>query len=435
MRTATEAGRKNGQLSRTVLLLCMTVIIIDGADVVIYGTALPSLLDYKPWAMSTQTAGAIGSYALIGLLLGALMSGYFSDRFGRRRPIIVYTILFSLLTAMCSVATSATMFGVTRFLVGLALGGVLPMAVTLALDYAPPDRKNFFNGTAMMGYPLGSLLIPLVAIVVLPSLGFRALFLIAGLIGIAIVPILLWKLPESLQFLVATGRVDEARRLSDQLGVELGESTIAQAVAKPEPYLRRVRAMFTVDLRTTILIPLAGFFGVLLATGLTTWLPQLLRDAGYSLGSSLAFLMAMNIGQIIGQLVLSRIADRVGARNTIAAAFAGAAVCIFGMSFELPGGTIYALVLAAGFGALTAQAMLYGFGGILYPTETRGTAVGWVMGISRIGGVFGPIAGALLLSLSGSAAAFYGFAVAGLCAALGVVAVRKRPPEEPAAVG
>lgn len=404
--------------SRRVLLLCFAVVAIDGADIGVYGAALPSILRYEPWAATPALAGAIGSYTLFGLLSGALLSGYITDRFGRRRPIITYTILFSVLTMACAAAPDLTTFAVLRFFVGLALGGVLPMSIALALEFAPPQRRNTFNATAQLGYPVGTIFVTLLALVILPSLGFHALFLTIGACGLALVPLLLWKLPESPQFLMAAGRTAQAIALAAQAGVQIDTTRGATPARSRTSVLQLLRVLFSAQFRrVTIVLPAVGFFGVLLAYGLSTWLPELLRQSGYSLGSALTFLLALNVGQIIGQLTLSRLADRFGARTTIATAFAGAGLCVLAISTGLPGAAVFALVLAAGFGALTSQSLLFGYAGMLYPAAVRGSGLGWVMGLSRVGGICGPIVGAFLLSGYGISASFYGFAAAAVAAA------------------
>ncbi|MDQ4116572.1 MAG: MFS transporter [Actinomycetota bacterium] len=413
----------------TVLALCLAVVVLDGFDLVIYGTVLPELLRYEPWAMSPATGGAIASYALLGLLLGALLSGPVTDRFGRRRPIIALTLLFSGLTLLCAFSTGVAMFGVLRFLVGLALGGALPLTVALSLEFAPPGRRNFYSAVNQMGYGIGAILVTLSGILVLPWLGFRALFVIAGVLGLLLVPVLARMLPESAEFLAATGRTEQAARTRERYGLAAPTGGVVRA---EDAGSRRtaLRLMGSAGYRrATVALPVAGFFGFLLAYGMSTWLPQLLRQSGYGLGSALALLMAANIGNIIGNVVLSRVADRVGARPTIAVAFGGAAVCVAALGLGLPGTVTYLLILAAGFGALTAQALMFGLAGTFYPAAVRGTALGWCMGLSRVGGIAGPLLGGLLVGAGLGPAWSYGaFAAAALLACLVTLLVPRTPP-------
>jgi AAHS family benzoate transporter-like MFS transporter len=208
---------------------------------------------------------------------------------------------------------------------------------------------------------------------------------------------------------MAAGRTAQAIALAAQAGVQIDTTRGATPARSRTSVLQLLRVLFSAQFRrVTIVLPAVGFFGVLLAYGLSTWLPELLRQSGYSLGSALTFLLALNVGQ----LTLSRLADRFGARTTIATAFAGAGLCVLAISTGLPGAAVFALVLAAGFGALTSQSLLFGYAGMLYPAAVRGSGLGWVMGLSRVGGICGPIVGAFLLSGYGISASFYGFAAA-----------------------
>lgn len=432
MNRTTAASR----VARTVWILCFAVLFLDGFDLIIYGTVLPSLLAEPSWHMSPETGGAIGSYALIGLMIGALMSGYIADQWGRRKPLILYTGLFSALTALCAVANGPAMLGVLRFLCGLALGGALPMAIALVAEYAPAERRNFYNATMLTGYAIGAVLVSLVSIAVVPNLGFRAMFLVGGLIGLAVLPFLVWRLPESLDHLVTSGRHERARALAVSMGLD-GEAvdrrTEAMALTAGKESVDRLAAIRTLAAPgyrlASIAFPLAGFCAFILAYGLNTWLPKILTSSGYSLGSSLAFLVALNAGSLLGNLVLSTVADRTGPRLAVVIAGGIACVCILSLTLGLPTGFVYGLILAAGFGALTSAALIFGYTSTYYPGYARGTALGWTMGMSRLGGVVGPLIGGVVLgSAAGPEWNFYifGATALALCCAIMLVPRSRR---------
>ncbi|WP_165943788.1 MFS transporter [Saccharopolyspora karakumensis] len=424
------------RVARTVWILCFAVVFLDGFDLVIYGTVLPSLLADPSWNMSPETGGAIGSYALIGLMIGALMSGYIADQYGRRKPLILYAVMFSVLTALCAAANGPAMLGVLRFLVGLALGGALPMVIALVAEYAPAERRNFYNATMLAGYAIGAVLVSLVSIFVVPNLGFRTMFLVGGLMGLAVLPFLVWKLPESLDHLVTSGRHERARALADSMGLggeaveRRAEAMALTAEQESVDRLVAIRALAAPGYRlASIAFPVAGFCAFILAYGLNTWLPEILTSSGYSLGSSLAFLVALNAGSLLGNLVLSTVADRSGPRLAIVIAGGVACVCILALSLGLPTGFVYGLILAAGFGALTSAALIFGYASGYYPGYARGTALGWTMGLSRLGGVVGPLIGGFVLGASvGPEWNFYifGTTALALCGAIMLVPPSRR---------
>lgn len=430
-----ERTEAPAHVARTVWLLCFAVVLLDGFDLVIYGTVLPSLLADESWKMTPETGGAIGSYALVGLTLGALMSGYIADRFGRRQPLIFYTAMFSTLTALCAVATGPAMLGVLRFLVRLALGGALPMVIALVVEYAPRDRRNFYNASMLTGYAIGAVGVSLVSLVVVPALGFRAMFVFGGCLGLLLVPVLVWWLPESIDNLLVRGRTVQARDLAASWGLDAADferHDAAVGTSGRSDKWAPVRVVSAPGYRlASIAFPLAGFCSFVLAYGLNTWLPEILRQFGYGLDSALAFLVVLNAGSLCGNLVLSKVADLIGPRFTVVLACAIASVCIGALSFQPPAVLVYFLVFAAGFGALTSGALIFGYVSTYYPTSSRATALGWATGVSRSGGIAGPlISGVLLGATIGPEWNFYVFAATALvcCAIIAVVPRRASAP-------
>ena len=105
------------------------MILFDGYDLIVYGAVVPALLRYEPWGLTPTDAGLIGSYALIGMLVGALVAGAVTDLVGRRKVLLISVSWFSLTMAACALAPSAELFGLFRLLGGLGLGGVFPTAI------------------------------------------------------------------------------------------------------------------------------------------------------------------------------------------------------------------------------------------------------------------------------------------------------------------
>ena len=133
-------------MSRTtkwVIALCWVTIIFDGYDLIVYGAVVPSLLEYEPWSLSPEQAGHIGSYALFGMLIGALIAGTITDLVGRRKIILFCIAWFSLAMGLCAIAPTPELFGLFRFIAGLGLGGVVPTASAITIEYAPPERRKF----------------------------------------------------------------------------------------------------------------------------------------------------------------------------------------------------------------------------------------------------------------------------------------------------
>jgi len=413
-----------------VVALCWVAIIFDGYDLIVYGTVIPSLLEEPSWNLSAAEAGRIGSWALVGMLIGALVVGSITDIVGRRRIMIACIVLFSTMMGLCALATGPTMFGALRFVAGLGLGGVIPTASALTIEYARRERRHLTYALMFSGYPIGGVIAAALALEVIPSAGWRTMFAF-GIAPIFIVVPLCWRyLPESPAYLLARGRREEAEALFDTYGLDRPEEVDG---SQPAPGMAAVRSLLSPpNLVATLLFWGASFLGLLLIYGLNTWLPQIMREAGYDLGSALSFLLALNLGAVAGTAVAAWIADRRGLKPVSVVAFLAATVTIGALAFQPSLPAIYALLAVAGVGTIGTQILVNAYVGSYYPAGMRATALGWSLGIGRLGAIVGPTLGGYLLdSELGVDVNFWVFAAAGL---LGAVLMALIPAKDSAPV-
>ncbi len=429
MTTEVSSGRRgarSGALS--VVATCLAITTLDGLDLIMYGAVLPSLLEAKQWGMTAASAGFIGSLSLIGMLIGATVCGYVTDIVGRRPVILGCVVVFSAFTALCAFATSYELFGAFRFLAGLGFGGALPTVIALTMEYVRQDRRQFYNGVVQTGFTIGGCIVAIAAMFVIPTLGWHAMFLVGGALGIVVLAIAVKSLPESIEFLERTGRTEKAMAMRDRYGLDT--RTPASAPAPDAVVVDRNHALKVMTSpryrAATVLFPVICFCGLLVAYAMNTWIPQMLRASGYDLGSPLSFLLAFNLGSGIGMVVLSGLADRIGSRPVIAAGFLTGAAAVSLLTLAPAQAIVFTLVLLIGF-CSASQTAVSGFVGVYYPSTARGTALGLSLGLGRLGGVCGPIiAGIIVGSSLGTDWAYYLFAVIGVLAAVLVVLVPRR---------
>ncbi|WP_158890302.1 MFS transporter [Amycolatopsis anabasis] len=378
-----------------VVAVCFVTVIFDGYDLIVYGAVIPLLLHEPGWALGPAEAGTLGSYALLGMLIGALVAGTVTDLVGRRPVILACLAWFSVAMGACALASSPQWLGVLRFVAGLGLGGVIPTATALTLEYAPAHRRNFTYALMFSGWAVGGVLTALVGQALLPAAGWRTMFAIGALPLVLVLPLAWWLLPESVEFLRARGRSAEATALARKLGLP---DAPAPRADERTTGVRAVRALFTARYRvTTMLFWVTCFLGLLLVYGLNTWLPQIMRQAGFSLGSALGFLLALNAGTILSALVMSWAADRRGHKPVIVVMFAVAAAAIVLLTTKPPLALTYVLIVGAGFGVGT-QILLNSFVGGSYPVGSRASALGTALGVGRFGAIFGPTIGGYLVA-------------------------------------
>ncbi|MCS7482509.1 MFS transporter [Umezawaea endophytica] len=375
------------RLTYFVPAFCCLVIIFDGYDVSVYGTTIPVLLEYEPWGLDAAGAGLIASLALVGLLLGSLLCGFATDVLGRKRMLILCSSWFSVCMLVCAAAPTRELFALFRFLGGLGLGGVIPVCIALTVEFAPPGRRYLFTAIGNAGFAVGAVISALLGIVITPDLGFRPMYAMAGVL-LLLMPVAMVLLPESVDFLVAKGRVDEARAVALRYGLPMPD---VDSTPAPGRSARRDLTRPPL-LRHLALFGLAGFGVQVFIYGLNTWLPQIMRAAGYGLTSALAFLAALSAGAIVGSLVMSSFADRFGPRRVLLSGLGIGVVALAVLSSGPPTAVGYGAVVLAGVGGSGTAVILHVFAGTCFPPAVRASAVGTYLAISRVGSVVGPLA-------------------------------------------
>ncbi|WP_051121880.1 aromatic acid/H+ symport family MFS transporter [Nocardia sp. 348MFTsu5.1] len=398
-----------------IVALATAAIVFDGYDLVVYGTVLPTLLDDPTQLgnLSAGTAGVLGSYALVGVMLGALMAGAFGDRLGRRRMMLINIVWFSVGMGATALAQSITSFGMLRFFTGIGVGGLVATVGAMIAEFAPAAKRNTYNAIVYSGVPLGGVLASTLAILLEDHIGWRGLFWIGALPLVVLLPLAVVKMPESPQWLLARGRYDDARKICDATGIPMPTVT-AKPSATSDVVGEKVgfAALATKPyLKPTLLLGFMSFAGLLLTYGLNTWLPQIMENAGFNAKGSLAFLLVLNGGAIVGGLIAARMADRRGPQRIVATTFCIATFALICLTLGLPLPVLLAAVAVAGTGTIGTQVLIYGYVSNYYPTSARAAGVAWCAGFGRLGGIVGPMIGGLLLGAGiSSGTAFYIFA-------------------------
>ncbi|WP_019853334.1 MFS transporter [Actinopolyspora mortivallis] len=385
-----------------VLPLCWAAVLLDGFDLVVLGTVLPVMLDNELWGLDPASASVVSTVGLIGMMVGALTIGVITDLIGRRRVLLVAVTTFSVFTLLCAVAPSAFVFGLLRFLAGLGLGGCLPTAITLSTEYARGNRSGTATTTIMTGYHVGAVLTALLGIGLIPSFGWQAMFVAGAAPALVLVPLMVRYLPESEVF----------RRREERTRQQSGGASVRESISL---LFRNGMAV------STVAFWVASFLGLILVYGLNTWLPEIMRTAGYPLGESLGLLLTLNAGAVAGLVVAGNVADRAGVKGSTVSWFGAAAVMLALLSVKLPAFGLYTAVFFAGFFVFSAQVLVYAFVGRSYPVDSRATGLGWTTGVGRIGAISGPLIGGALLTAG--IAYPWGFYVFGAIGALAALAV------------
>lgn len=406
-----------------VLVWCLLIIIFDGYDLVIYGVALPLLM--QQWSLTAVQAGLLASAALFGMMFGAMIFGTLSDRLGRKKTIMICVTLFSGFTFLGAFATNPVEFAILRFIAGLGIGGVMPNVVALMTEYAPKKIRSTLVAIMFSGYAIGGMTSALLGAWLVKDMGWQIMFLIAG-IPLLMLPII-WKfLPESLAFLIKSGKEEQAKQIINKLLPTRDIHQNTQLVFNENIHHEApLKALFQ-DGRafSTFMFWIAFFMCLLMVYALGSWLPKLMLQAGYSLGASMLFLFALNIGGMVGAIGGGALADRFHLKPVITSMFVIGAAALILLGFNSPQIILYSLIALAGAATIGSQILLYTFVAQFYPTTVRSTGMGWASGIGRIGAIIGPVlTGALLTFELPHQMNFLAIAIPGVIAAFAIFLV------------
>ncbi|WP_396020846.1 MFS transporter [Arthrobacter sp. ISL-28] len=407
------------RISKWPIWLCWLAMVLDGFDLVVLGTVIPTLIKTQELGFDAIGATFAATISLVGVGLGALFIAPLSDRLGRRNLLVACVTWFSIFTIAIVFAPNVAIFSTFRLLAGMGLGACLPAALAYMNDYAPPGTGGKSTTRTMTGYHVGAVATAFLALVVIPD--WRILFVVGGIAGFVLVPFLWFKLPETLPAVhsaAATGTPGQTASDAGKLPTTVvpvpveNRTSFRDLANKPYPLVAAGVAV-------------ASFMGLLLVYGLNTWLPQLMAAAGFSLSAGLSLLLVLNVGAVVGLVVAGILADKHGAKRIVLLWFGLSAVFLAVLSVKVQNELLlYAAVFVTGVFVFSSQVLVYAWVSQLFPARLRGTALGFAAGVGRLGAIMGPaVTGALVAAGIAYPWGIYVFAAAAVLAVAALAAV------------
>ena len=377
-----------------VIALCFAVAIPEGYDLQAIGVAAPRLIPALHLAKA-QTGWAF-SASLFGLIVGAMIGGWLADRVGRK-PVLVGSVaafgVFSLATVL---STDFDTLFLWRLTTGVGLGGALPNLIAMAREISSPQRRALTSSMMFAALPVGGAGAALYARY--GAHDWRDIFVLGGIIPIALAALVAWKLPE-------TRPMGEAGPHEAVLDRNTLPALFAGGRAPA------TLALWTAFVLTNIIVYL-----------LLNWLPTLAVAKGLGASSALFTSVGFNLGGIAGALLLAVAVDWLGPRGPLAAGYAGLVAVMLALAAAHGFALIVLLSAAGGFLVLGVQYILYGLTPIYYAAETRGATAGAAVGVGRVGSILGPLVAGSLLS-AGASASTVALAMAPVALAAGATAL------------
>jgi MFS transporter, AAHS family, 3-hydroxyphenylpropionic acid transporter len=365
-----------------VLALCAVVILLEGFDIQAAGVSAPRLT--QAFNLLPVGKGMFLGASAVGIFLAAVLGGLLADRFGRRPVVVSGVLAFGLFSLSTLLANGLPALIVARFLTGLGLGAAMPAVIAYASDHSPDDMKKRAVGFIYCAIPIGGLLAGVVMQAAVFGTDWRPVYLVGGLAPVVVAPVLWFLLPASLP------RPDRA----------------ASAPRRATGERRASSGLFGEGRAVTTAFLWSATFGTLLVMYLLLgWTPSLLMAMGLSQAQAQYAQMLYNVGSSVGAASGGYLLDRGFLYSTGGVAYAGLAVLFAVMGFVVLDFRT-ALIVEFGVGATVtvAQATLYAFAPLCYPSDVRNTGVGAAVAAGRLGTVAGPLLAGSLLGAGNSAA-------------------------------
>ncbi|MFM0057629.1 MFS transporter [Paraburkholderia phytofirmans] len=381
-----------------ILFFCFLIVALDGFDTSAIGFVAPAIA--KEWGVTKIALGPVLSAALVGLAVGALLAGPIADRIGRRKVLIGSVCFFGVWTIACVFASGVWQLSVFRFLTGIGLGAALPNATTLLSEYVPARSRSLLLNVMFCGFTLGASAGGVVAAALIPEFGWRAIF-VAGGIAPVVLACALVALPESVRFMVIKGwPAEQIRRVLQRIAsgepMTVSKFSVSDRVSEKEkaPLALILSARYRFG---TSMLWVAYFMGLLVYYMLTSWMPTMIHDAGFTLRQASLVSALFPAGGVIGALGCGWLMDRFNPWRVVALAYLllGGAVCAMGQGTA----NVQSLGIAtfvAGVCMTGAQMSMLALAALFYPTHGRASGVAWMLGIGRLGGILGALGGGAL---------------------------------------
>jgi AAHS family 4-hydroxybenzoate transporter-like MFS transporter len=412
-----DDGRFSGYQA-WIFALCFLLALLDGYDAQSLGAIGPAVI--QSLHLSPAEFGTVFSLGGIGVLFGALTFGMLADRWGRRMMLVISAAIFGAFSIMMALSTSGQELTIYRFLSALGLGGAVPNALAFAAEYAPRRMRASVVTLLWAALPAGGMIGSFLAAYLIPIFGWPSVYIIGGVLPLAIGLLVFFSLPESLAFLVAMGKdrrqiVRIVARVAPRVAVGPDTEFYSNETKLPGVPVKHLfsdgRASGTILIWVLFVM---SFFSMLT---IVAWSSNMVRISGASVSQASAALGWYNLGSLVASVTVGALIDRFGPFRILTGYFLAMAVAIGALGFTLsaPFAVVCAMFIAVGFFTGGSNSGIMALGTLFYPVSVRGTGVGWAYAWGRIGATVGPMIGGILIQAK--------WDVSAVCLIIGVPAV------------
>lgn len=354
---------------KKTVVASVTGLTLEGMDIMFISFAMTMII--AEFNIDLATGGLISSITNIGMLLGGIVFGILADKYGRVKVFTYTVVLFAIGTALTGLATNIEQVYLYRFIAGIGAGGEYGIGMALVAEAWPKNKQGRASSYVSVGAQYGVILAALLSAIILPTLGWRALFFV-GVVPVIFAVIVRKNLDESPEWLAA----QKNKKLSNK--EEKGK--LAQLFETPGTTIT------TISLIIMATVQIAGY------NGLMIWLPSMLQQSqGLSVSSSALWTISTAVGMIIGMLTFGRFLDRFGAKRAFGVFLIASAIAVFLYSYATGG---MGVLIGGAIVGFFSNGMFAGYGaliGSLYPVQIRSTATNTIFNFGRAIGGFSPV--------------------------------------------
>ena len=397
----------------SAIAVCVLLNMLDGFDVLVM--AFTGRTVATEWGLSGAQLGLLLSAGLVGMAAGSLLVAPWADRVGRR-PVILGCLAVAAAAMLLSAASqSPGQLGALRVLTGIGIGGILASSNVIAAEYASRRWRGLAVSLNSTGYAIGATAGGFIAVLLIGSSGWRSVFLFGGIATAVAIPLVWWRLPESMDFLLVrrpAGALERANALAARLGMAEMERLPDQP-ATPGGVGASFRELLSPRLRRTTLLMWIVFFCVMAGFYfVTSWTPALLVEAGLTPTDGITAGTLLNMGGIFGAALLGLLAARFPVRNVLIGYLAATAVLLAVFILAASAATA-SLALAFTLGGIVGLfingcvAGIYSLSPVVYGPAVRTTGVGTALAVGRAGAILAPTAAGALLDAGWTPQALY----------------------------
>ena len=376
--------------------LCAAINMLDGFDVLVMSFAASSVA--SEWNLAPSDLGILLSAGLVGMAIGSFWIAPYADKIGRRPLVLFCLLLVTVGMLLSAISQDKNQLSLLRFITGLGIGGMLAALSALVSEYSSDLRRSFSMSILQSGYPLGAILGGLVSVYLLQQFGWRSLFIFGGSVSLVMIPIVYWKLPESIDFLLLGKRpsaLENINRLAQKMRLASISALHTKTIESGLGYKVLLKPQF---LANTIYLWI-GYFCLMFAFYfVASWTPKMLVDAGLSTIQGVSAGIYLQAGGIVGAIIIGLLASRLKITMLTSAYLM---MCVISMLIYGFGNLdLFGLMLCAsimGFFLIGAMIGLYAIAPGVYPASHRVTGIGSAIGLGRIGAIIAPFLGGWIL--------------------------------------